>query len=42
LAWPRGEYFDVILHAASMAEVSRLISPEILVEIETEAYIEES
>jgi enamine deaminase RidA (YjgF/YER057c/UK114 family) len=34
-----GELFGEIRPATSMVEVSRLISPEILVEIEAEAYI---
>ncbi|MBY0359788.1 MAG: RidA family protein [Candidatus Obscuribacterales bacterium] len=37
-----GEYFGNIRPATSMVEVSRLISPEILVEIEAEAYITEA
>ena len=35
-----GEYFSEILPATSMLEVSALISPEVLVEIEAEAIIE--
>ena len=35
-----GEYFADILPATSMVEVRKLISPEILVEIEAEAYVE--
>lgn len=34
-----GEFFKDIQPATTMVEVSRLISPEILVEIEAEAYI---
>ncbi len=34
-----GEYFSQIRPATSMVEVSKLISPEILVEIEAEAYV---
>jgi enamine deaminase RidA (YjgF/YER057c/UK114 family) len=34
-----GEFFGKILPVASMVEVSRLISPEILVEIEADAYL---
>jgi enamine deaminase RidA (YjgF/YER057c/UK114 family) len=36
-----GEYFATIRPATSMVEVSRLISPEILVEIEADAYVAE-
>ena len=35
-----GEFFGKILPATSMVEVSRLISPDMLVEIEAEAVIE--
>ena len=35
-----GEFFGTIRPASTMVEVSRLISPEILVEIEAEAIIE--
>jgi enamine deaminase RidA (YjgF/YER057c/UK114 family) len=35
-----GEFFKDILPATSMVEVSKLISPEMLVEIEAEAVIE--
>lgn len=34
-----GEFFADVLPATSMVEVSRLISPEILVEIEADAYM---
>jgi enamine deaminase RidA (YjgF/YER057c/UK114 family) len=34
-----GEFFRNILPATSMVEVSRLIAPELLVEIEADAYI---
>jgi enamine deaminase RidA (YjgF/YER057c/UK114 family) len=34
-----GEFFAVIRPATSMVEVSRLIAPEILVEVEADAYI---
>lgn len=37
-----GEFFSTIRPATSMVEVSRLISPEMLVEIEAEAYITEA
>lgn len=36
-----GEFFGVIRPATSMVEVSKLISPEMLVEIEADAIIEE-
>ena len=36
-----GEFFDKIKPATSMVEVSRLIAPEILVEIEADALIDE-
>jgi enamine deaminase RidA (YjgF/YER057c/UK114 family) len=36
-----GEFFKDILPATSMVEVSRLISPEILVEIEADAVVSE-
>jgi len=35
-----GEFFGVIRPATSMVEVSALISPEILVEIEADAYVQ--
>lgn len=34
-----GEYFSQIRPATSMVEVSKLISPEMLVEIEADAYV---
>jgi enamine deaminase RidA (YjgF/YER057c/UK114 family) len=37
-----GEYFGAIRPATSMVEVSKLISPEMLVEIEAEAVVGES
>jgi enamine deaminase RidA (YjgF/YER057c/UK114 family) len=37
-----GEFFGEVRPATSMVEVSRLISPEMLVEIEAEAYLDES
>lgn len=36
-----GEFFGAIRPATSMVEVSKLISPEMLVEIEAEAWVEE-
>jgi enamine deaminase RidA (YjgF/YER057c/UK114 family) len=36
-----GEFFKDILPATSMVEVSKLISPEILLEIEADAIVEE-
>ncbi len=35
-----GEFFGTIMPASTMVEVSKLISPEILVEIETDAYVD--
>ncbi len=35
-----GEFFAAIRPATSMIEVTRLIAPEILVEIEADAYID--
>jgi enamine deaminase RidA (YjgF/YER057c/UK114 family) len=37
-----GEYFGAIRPATSMVEVSKLISPEMLVEIEAEAVVSDS
>ena len=37
-----GEYFKDIKPAATMVEVSKLIEPELLVEIEAEAIVENS
>jgi enamine deaminase RidA (YjgF/YER057c/UK114 family) len=37
-----GEFFSKILPATSMIEISRLIDPEMLVEIESDAFIVES
>ena len=37
-----GEFFSKIRPAATMVEVKRLISPEILVEVEAEAIISDS
>lgn len=34
-----GEFFKNILPASSMIEVSKLIAPELLVEIEADAYV---
>ena len=36
------EFFGDIRPATTMVEISRLISPEMLVEIEAEAYVEDS
>jgi enamine deaminase RidA (YjgF/YER057c/UK114 family) len=36
-----GEYFETIRPATSMVEVNKLISPEMLVEIEADAVVEE-
>ena len=35
-----GEFFSTVRPATAMVEVARLISPEILVEIEADAYVE--
>ena len=37
-----GEFFGEIRPAATMVEVSKLITPEILVEIEADAYVDEA
>ncbi len=37
-----GEFFGTIRPAATMVEVSRLIDPEMLVEIEADAYVPEA
>lgn len=37
-----GEFFGAIRPATSMVEVSRLIDPNMLVEIEADAYVDES
>jgi enamine deaminase RidA (YjgF/YER057c/UK114 family) len=37
-----GEYFGEIRPATSMVEVSRLISPEMMVEMEADAFIPDS
>lgn len=37
-----GEFFGAIRPATSMVEVSRLIAPEMLVEIEADAYIDDA
>jgi enamine deaminase RidA (YjgF/YER057c/UK114 family) len=42
VARAHGKYFAAIRPATSMVEVSRLIAPEMLVEIEAEAYVAES
>jgi enamine deaminase RidA (YjgF/YER057c/UK114 family) len=36
-----GEFFGTVRPAATMVEVSRLIAPEMLVEIEADAYVPE-
>ena len=36
----RGEFFGAIRPATSMVEISKLISPEMLVEIEADAIVE--
>lgn len=41
VARAHGKYFGQIRPATSMIEVSRLIAPEMLVEIEAEAYVAE-
>ncbi len=42
IARAHGKYFSAIRPATSMVEVRRLISPEMLVEIEADAFISES
>lgn len=44
--WPaiaaaHAEFFGTVRPAATMVEVSRLVSPEMLVEIEAEAYVDD-
>ena len=41
VARAHGKYFSAILPATSLVEVSRLIAPEMLVEIEADAYVAE-
>jgi enamine deaminase RidA (YjgF/YER057c/UK114 family) len=41
IASAHGKYFSSIRPATSMVEVSRLIAPEMLVEIEADAYVAE-
>ena len=41
VAQAHGKYFSTIRPATSMVEVSRLIAPEMLVEIEADAYVAE-
>lgn len=36
-----GEFFGEILPAATMVEVARLVSPDMLIEIEADAYVGE-
>ena len=41
VAAAHGKYFGEVRPATSMVEISRLIAPEMLVEIEADAYVEE-
>lgn len=42
VARAHAEFFGAVRPAASMVEVQRLISPEMLVEIEADAYVDET
>ncbi len=42
IGWAHGEFFGEVRPTTSMVEVRRLISPEMLVEIEADAVVEDA